>query len=49
MTAFRDAIFNSNIPRLTQLAKERSRLLRQSIDADGNTALGKVNDEQKFL
>jgi ankyrin repeat protein len=37
---FRDAIFDGNIPIIRQLAAERPRLLQQSIDADGNTAIG---------
>jgi len=37
---FRDAIFDANIPVIRELADERPRLLQQSIDADGNTALG---------
>ncbi|CAF1317385.1 unnamed protein product [Adineta ricciae] len=37
---FRDAIFSGNIAVIRQLAAERPRLLQQSIDADGNTAIG---------
>lgn len=37
---FRDAIFDGKIDVIRQLAAERPRLLQQSIDADGNTALG---------
>ncbi len=37
---FRDAIFDGKIETIRQLAAERPRLLQQSIDGDGNTALG---------
>lgn len=37
---FRDAIFDGKVDVIRQLATERPRLLQQSIDADGNTALG---------
>jgi ankyrin repeat protein len=37
---FRDAIFDGKIGTIRQLAAERPRLLQQSIDGDGNTALG---------
>jgi hypothetical protein len=37
---FRDAIFDGKIPVIQRLAADRPRLLQQSIDADGNTALG---------
>jgi hypothetical protein len=37
---FRDAIFDGDLAAIRQLATERPRLLQQSIDADGNTALG---------
>ncbi len=40
MKTFRDAIFDVKIPVIRKLAAERPRLLQQSIDADGNTALG---------
>ena len=40
MKTFRDAIFDGNVAVVRQLAGERARLLQQSIDADGNTALG---------
>lgn len=41
---FRDAIFDGNISAIRQLSAERARLLQQSIDADGNTALGQSTD-----
>jgi ankyrin repeat protein len=37
---FRDAIFDGKLDVIRQLAAERPRLLQQSIDADGNTAIG---------
>jgi len=37
---FRDAIFNGNVTAIRQLSVGRPRLLRQAVDADGNTALG---------
>jgi len=40
MRVFRDAIFDGKLDTIRQLASERPRLLQQSIDADGNTALG---------
>jgi len=40
MRLFRDAIFDGNLSKIRQLAAERPRLLQQSIDADGYTALG---------
>jgi ankyrin repeat protein len=40
MQTFRDAIFGGNLDTIRKLAAERPRLLQQSIDADGNTALG---------
>ena len=40
MKVFRDAIFDVKIPVIRELAAGRPRLLQQSIDADGNTALG---------
>jgi hypothetical protein len=39
---FRDAIFDGNMATIRQLAAERPRLLQQSIDGDGNTALGSL-------
>ena len=40
MKGFRDAIFDGDVAAIRQYAAERPRLLQQSIDADGNTALG---------
>jgi ankyrin repeat protein len=40
VSIFRDAIFDGKIETIRQLAAERPRLLQQSIDGDGNTALG---------
>lgn len=40
VSTFRDAIFDGKLDVLRLLAAERPRLLHQSIDADGNTALG---------
>ena len=37
---FRDAIIRSNVGVIRTMAAERPRLLQQTIDADGNTALG---------
>jgi hypothetical protein len=45
---FRDAIFDGNIPTIRRLAAERPRLLQQSIDADGNTALGIIMIDSLF-
>jgi hypothetical protein len=39
---FRDAIFDGKLDVIRQLAAERPRLLQQSIDADGNTAIGNL-------
>jgi hypothetical protein len=39
---FRDAIFDGDVNTIRQLAAERPRLIQQSIDADGNTALGNL-------
>ena len=47
MKLFRDAIFDGNIALIRKLAAERPRLLQQSIDADGNTAIG--NSWIKFI
>ncbi|CAF1169182.1 unnamed protein product, partial [Didymodactylos carnosus] len=38
--AFREAIFDGNVEIIRALAEKRPRLLYQTIDADGNTALG---------
>jgi hypothetical protein len=46
---FRDAIFDGNIPIIRQLAAERPRLLQQSIDADGNTAIGNLMINNQFF
>ena len=40
LKTFRDAIFDGNVQTIRELATEQPRLLQQSIDADGNTALG---------
>lgn len=46
---FRDAIFDGKVEVIRQLAAERPRLLQQSIDADGNTALGNLIIFTSFL
>lgn len=38
---FRDAIICGNIAEIRQLALQKPRLLRQAIDSDGYTAVGK--------
>ncbi|CAM4805678.1 unnamed protein product [Rotaria magnacalcarata] len=40
MKLFRDSIFTGDVEKIRQLSDERPRLLQQSIDSDGNTALG---------
>ncbi|CAF4316661.1 unnamed protein product, partial [Rotaria magnacalcarata] len=35
-----DSIFTGDVEKIRQLSDERPRLLQQSIDSDGNTALG---------
>ena len=42
MRVFRDAIFDGKIDVIRELAAERPRLLQQAIDADGNTAIGRL-------
>ena len=49
MRTFREAIFNGNLDTIRELATERPRLLQQSIDADGNTALGNFKINTSFL
>lgn len=42
MKLFRDAIFNGDLAAIRALSEGRPRLLNQSIDADGNTAIGMI-------
>jgi len=46
---FRDAIFDGNVEVVRQLAAERPRLLQQSIDGDGNTAIGNLTIDGCFF
>lgn len=46
---FRDAIFDGDVTTIRQLAGERPRLVQQSIDADGNTALGNLIIDSSFF
>jgi hypothetical protein len=36
----RDAIFDGNVQAVREVVADRPKLLQQSVDADGNTALG---------
>ncbi len=49
MRLFRDAVFDGDISKVRQLAAERPRLLQQSIDADGYTALGNLTIDNCFI
>jgi len=46
---FRDAIFDGKVEVVRQLAAERPRLLQQSIDGDGNTAIGNLTIDDCFV